>query len=232
MKTLPYVYILTHKTSGHFYVGYREQNIKFNRSSSEDLGIKYFSSCPKIKKANFNEYDALIVYEGFDSEAAFNHEQSLIKENWGNPLLLNEMMVSNHKPLFKRMTGRKHTEETKWLLSMRLKGEHEAIAEYKKKKRAEHYQRRSVAMKQNNPGFKEGNATWNKNMKGWRSAEELQAMTEKRLNTRATRTYRCSEHQKQTLRDLRTGKPAWNRGKSHSEETKRKISEAKKKRLR
>jgi hypothetical protein len=232
MKALPYTYVLTHKTTGHFYIGYREQNVKYNRSSHDDIGIKYFTSCPKIKKHNFHEYNTLIVYEGFDSEAAFEYEQSLIKENWGNPLLLNKMMVSNHKPLFKRMKGHKHSEETKWLMSMRQQGRHDEIAEYKKKKRVEHYQRRSIAMKANNPGFKDGNATWNKDKRMWADKDKLNAMLEKKKQTMAGRPpYQVSEETRAKQRAARLGKSSWNKGKPHSEETKRKISEAQKKRL-
>jgi hypothetical protein len=208
-KILPYVYILTHKRTGHFYIGYREKNIKLKIPSSEDLGVKYFTSCPKIKKSNFHEYNVNIIAEFFQPIDAFDYEQFLIKESWNNPLLINEMKISNHKLLFKRKTGHKDSDETKWLRKMRKEGRHDEIVEYKAQKRKEHYQRRSIAMKQNNPGFKDGNPTWNKDKQMWTDKDKLNAMLEKKKQTMAGRPpYKTSEETKAKQRAAKLGKPS------------------------
>lgn len=45
-KILPYVYKLTHKETGQFYIGFRKAN-KVN--SNQDLGLKYFSSSSELR---------------------------------------------------------------------------------------------------------------------------------------------------------------------------------------
>lgn len=84
-KALPYVYILTHKETGQFYIGYRYAN---KSPSSEDLGKSYFTSS-NLVKPKFFEFDISIVAEFFNKEDAYFFEQQLIKESWTNPLILN-----------------------------------------------------------------------------------------------------------------------------------------------
>lgn len=84
-KVAPYVYLLTHKTSGEFYIGFRCSN---DVPSSEDLGFKYFTSSKNVK-TKFNEFDYQIVAEFFDADSAYQFEQQMIKENFDNPLILN-----------------------------------------------------------------------------------------------------------------------------------------------
>ena len=47
---LPYVYKLTHKETGQFYIGYRKAN---KVQSYCDIGIVYFSSSKEIEKLGF-----------------------------------------------------------------------------------------------------------------------------------------------------------------------------------
>ena len=95
MKThiLPYVYLLTHKTTNEFYIGFRCSN---KVPSSEDLGFKYFTSS-KTVKSKFNEFDVQIIAEFFDKDSAYQFEQSLIQENFSNPLILNKHWQSTTK---------------------------------------------------------------------------------------------------------------------------------------
>ena len=83
---LPYVYILRHKINGKFYIGMRSAN---KLVAEEDLGTHYFSSSKFIKN-NFEEYDKEIIAYFIDQISAFEFENNLIKEHWGNPLLINK----------------------------------------------------------------------------------------------------------------------------------------------
>lgn len=93
---LPYVYKLTHKTTNHFYIGYRAAN---RVMSSQDLGIVYFTSSTVVQPI-FAEFDILIVAEFFDGRSAWTFEQQLILEHWGDPLLLNRSVYKNSKCMF------------------------------------------------------------------------------------------------------------------------------------
>ena len=82
---LPYVYIMRHRNTGHFYIGMRSAN---KVPAEADLGFIYFTSSKQVK-SNFADYDSEIVAY-FDSQlSAFEFENQLIKEHWGHPLLLN-----------------------------------------------------------------------------------------------------------------------------------------------
>ena len=85
---MPYVYMCIHRETKKFYFGYRCANTNHNKPSHLDFP-KYKSSCSEIKH-NFNEYEWIILAEFFDSDAAYDHEQQLIYENWNDPLLMNE----------------------------------------------------------------------------------------------------------------------------------------------
>src|ERR1035441_5606494 len=101
-----YVYKLTHKITGQFYFGYREENIRFNRPAILDLGIKYKTSSKIIAEIGFDNFNYEILYEYEDGNDAFDHEQRLIFEHWGNPLLLNEnVRLANGEKRFKAKKG-------------------------------------------------------------------------------------------------------------------------------
>jgi|688.fasta_scaffold623815_1 hypothetical protein len=82
---LPYVYIVRNRNSGKFYIGMRSAN---KVVAEQDLGVYYFTSSKHVKN-NFIDYDIEIKAYFIDQISAFNFENDLIKENWGNPLLLN-----------------------------------------------------------------------------------------------------------------------------------------------
>lgn len=85
-KVLPYVYICIHKVTKHYYIGSRT-NSQLKYPSHIDLP-KYKTSS-KIVKPIFEEFDWYIIAEFFDRSHAIRLEQDLIKESWGDPLLLN-----------------------------------------------------------------------------------------------------------------------------------------------
>jgi hypothetical protein len=84
--TLPYVYKLTDRETGHFYIGFRCSN---KVCCTEDLGVVYFSSS-KYVKSNFSRFEVEIIAEFFDKDSAYAFEQSLIKSHFSNPLILNK----------------------------------------------------------------------------------------------------------------------------------------------
>lgn len=127
IKSLPYVYCCIHKETKQVYFGYRERNVKFDRRAEDDLGKYYFTS-GVIKKYNFINYDFWVIAEFFDPIDAYWFEQELIKERWGDPLLLNKSFYDKetskgmfrHTGKTKGFTGRRHTEETKRKMSVPL----------------------------------------------------------------------------------------------------------------
>lgn len=105
----PYVYILTHRTTGEFYIGYREKN---KDPSHIDLP-KYRTSSRKVFPM-FDQFDWLIYAEFEFGDDAFDFEQHLISEFWGNPLLLNEQFRAPNKgKRFKAKRGRICSPETR-----------------------------------------------------------------------------------------------------------------------
>lgn len=106
---LPYVYKLIHKETGKYYFGYRSKNVLLGNHSEEDLGIKYFTSSGVIKN-NFSEYNSEILAEFYTKEDAYDFEQDLIREHWGNELLINKHYHGKDRAQWKN-TG--HSEEAR-----------------------------------------------------------------------------------------------------------------------
>lgn len=123
---LPYVYKLTHKETGEFYIGYRCKN---KVSSGQDLGFYYFSSSKTVKSMGFENFDIEIMAEFFDWKEAYEFEQNLIKENFKDRMCLNKhyningttkfcsagikMTLEQRQKLSKARTGLKLSEESK-----------------------------------------------------------------------------------------------------------------------
>lgn len=82
---LPYVYVVRNRNTGKFYIGMRSANKVY---AEQDLGTHYFTSSKQVKN-NFSEYEVEIKAYFVDQLAAFEFENELIKEHWGDPLLLN-----------------------------------------------------------------------------------------------------------------------------------------------
>src|ERR1035437_5891107 len=92
-KVSPYVYWLTHKTTGQFYIGYREAN---KVPSDQDLPI-YKSSSDKIDELGFENFDYQIIAEFFDGDSAWYQEQRIIEANIKNPLCINGHFVKEDR---------------------------------------------------------------------------------------------------------------------------------------
>lgn len=126
-KVYPYVYRLDHKTSGEFYIGFRSRNTV---PAVDDLGTKYFTSSNLVKQ-RFSEFDFVVVAEFFDSNDAYDFEQLLIHENWGNPKLVNKSCCYGVVPRF-TTAGMTMSDQTKEKISAALKGK-KLSAEHKAK---------------------------------------------------------------------------------------------------
>lgn len=83
---LPYVYIVRERGSGRFYIGMRSANKVL---AELDLGVVYFTSSKYVKN-NFDNFDIEIIAYFKDQLSAFEFENNLIKEYWGDPLLINK----------------------------------------------------------------------------------------------------------------------------------------------
>jgi len=113
----PYVYKLTHPATGEFYIGSRTANKK-----PAELDLPRYQTSSKYLKNRFDEFDWKIVMVFSNKTCAYDYEQYLINEEWGNPKMLNRSCFYNGKrfssigvdlngdknPFF----GKKHSEET------------------------------------------------------------------------------------------------------------------------
>ena len=82
---LPYVYRVENKTTDELYIGSRWAN---KLPAHLDFGIKYKTSSKKVEPI-FDQFSWEIVAEFPTGVEAYDHEQFLIYQCWGNPLLLN-----------------------------------------------------------------------------------------------------------------------------------------------
>lgn len=147
MNIYPYVYRVDHPT-GEFYIGSRAGN---KVPAELDLGYIYKTST-KLLSHPFEEYSLTIVAEFFTDTAkadAYDFEQTLIFEHWGDPLLVNKAChygkarfstagsTVTHSAETKAKiallkTGRTHSAETRAKMSTALKGKPHS-EEHKKK---------------------------------------------------------------------------------------------------
>lgn len=112
-RVAPYVYQCTNRITGEFYIGYRCAN---NKPSHIDFPL-YKTSSKEVKPV-FDQFDWSIIAEFFDKDSAYDFEQKLIDENWGNPLLLNRTCYYGKK----RLKPRQWSEEKRRLVSIQRKG--------------------------------------------------------------------------------------------------------------
>ena len=107
MESLPYVYRLTHKVTGQFYIGYR-----YGNAERAELDLpKYQSSSKVVKSMGFESFDWEIVAELPNSDDAYDLENRLIEENIRNPLCINGRFQKNGSVRFKMPPN--HSEETR-----------------------------------------------------------------------------------------------------------------------
>lgn len=115
---LPYVYKITHRETGEFYIGFRS----INKVRPEfDLGFKYFTSSKTVKQLGFENFNIEIIAEFFKKDDAYLFEQELIKENFKNKKCLNKFYDDKNKLRF-RSYGRIISDNTRKKISNGNKG--------------------------------------------------------------------------------------------------------------
>lgn len=141
-----YVYTITNKLTGEFYHGYRYRNQTLGIVPKDDLWITYFTSSNRIKndikKYGKTSFTATIIYENSDSVKCWQQEQIAIRQDWGNPLLLNGKY---HDPessveIFRRVNIL--TEESRQKMSAAGKGRPKSENHKKKYCYCQHWQHR------------------------------------------------------------------------------------------
>ena len=131
-----YVYKITNIITNEFYYGYRYKNQKLGVTPENDLWIIYFTSSNRIKKEvqqyGKESFTTEIIYKNIDSVKCWQEEQIIIKQNWGNPLLLNGKYhdPNSNVEIFRRVNIL--TEKTRSKMSMAGKGRLKS-EEHKKK---------------------------------------------------------------------------------------------------
>jgi len=89
-----YVYKITIKSTGQYYIGSRVANVRFNRLPKNDLWICYFTSSCTIKRLindlGKDAFTAEVIYTNVDHNSTYWYEQETIKENIANQLCLNK----------------------------------------------------------------------------------------------------------------------------------------------
>lgn len=106
---LPYVYKLTHRETGEFYIGYRSAN---KIPSDQDLPI-YQSSSKTVAEIGFDNFNWEIIAEFFHGDYAYDFEQELISEHIDDPLCINKHCVIGGRNRFKVQFGHSVSEETR-----------------------------------------------------------------------------------------------------------------------
>lgn len=88
-----YVYRVTNTITSQFYYGYRYKNQTLGIAPEQDLWVKYFTSSNRIKnditQYGKDSFKVEILYKNIDSIKCWQQEQILIRDNWGDSLLLN-----------------------------------------------------------------------------------------------------------------------------------------------
>lgn len=118
---LPYVYIVRNRLDSTFYIGMRSAN---KVVAEKDLGVVYFTSSKKVKN-NFKNFDIEILAYFKDQLSAFEFENNLIKEHWGNLLLLNKHYQKSMTNF--SMSGTKRPDLTEYNKTVKTKPKEERI---------------------------------------------------------------------------------------------------------
>lgn len=72
-KPLPYVYICTHKETGHFYIGYRERN-----KTPSSIDLQKYKTSSKYVNPRFDQFSWKIIAEFFDGESEIEKKWMLL----------------------------------------------------------------------------------------------------------------------------------------------------------
>lgn len=124
--TNAYVYKITNKLTGQFYIGYRSRNQTLNINPTDDLWVKYFTSSNRVKKDieqyGVDSFNVEVLFQDIDPIACWRYEQHLIKESWSDDLLLNGKFYDPESDIeiYRRVNAL--SEETRRKMSLAGKG--------------------------------------------------------------------------------------------------------------
>lgn len=214
-RAMPYVYMCVHKNTGKFYIGYRSKNVKLNKTS--DIDFPTYKTSSKIVRTNFDNFNWIVLAEFFTENAAYDYEQYLINEHWGDPLLINRTCHYGKK----RFRVKSHSAETKQKIADAQKGRPG------RKQSEETKQKISKASKGRIRSLEEC-----KNISKGKTGKPRAPMTEeakKKISyfQRGRAKGPMKEETKRKLSESMKGSVPPNKGKPMSDETKQKISETK-----
>jgi hypothetical protein len=212
-----FVYILLNPLKDYlpFYVGKGSRNrIKEHLwETAETTSNRHkFNTVKKILASGFDEIPFVKWIDGIDEETAYRIEEVLIRW-YGRRVdggILTNLSLSQRPPSRFGMT---HSDETKCLISKNRKGKGRGSPS------AEHRRKIAVALK-GKPKSPETIEKRRETMKA-KSEEEIENMRTKMRHARSEQIFTAESNRKRALA---------NTGKKRSEETKRKISEALKRR--
>lgn len=230
MKVYHYVYLITNKMNNKSYIGVRSSKVK----PSEDLGILYYSSSTDLlfmddQKNNPHNYRYEIIAEVDSRHDAIDLEIKLHDEF---NVAVNELFYNRSKQSSTKFdtTGTKHSDETidkmkDWHMSRPPMGEAQRlkISESNKGKKltAEHIQKLKDAKKNVSEETRAKMSEAQKNRPD--ITKETRAKISEALSNRSKET-------RESISNKLKGRISPMKGKGHSEEAKRKIGEASKKR--
>lgn len=103
---LAYTYYVRNKITNEFYYGSRYQNVKLERTATDDFWVYYFTSSKKIAQLidiyGKNSFIFEIIEEYYDYDVCYKEEQKLIEQHINNPLCLNKHYTREGKVKFLR----------------------------------------------------------------------------------------------------------------------------------
>lgn len=177
-KVMPYIYWVTHKVTGEFYIG-SSSNQNQKLPSHLHFGTKYKTSSKKVKAKGFENFDWIIIAEIFDRKETQYFENLIIEEHIKNPLCLNGHSY-NHWNTVGQNPFRDKTLEQREIISKKIAN---AYFRTPKEVRTERWLKRSI--KNANKSIEEKKIVSENIRAGWtnKSEEEKNITCEKRKRT-------------------------------------------------
>jgi len=214
-KAMPYVYMCINKVTSEFYIGYRAKNVKLNKPSHIDF--PEYKTSSNIVNPNFDNFTWIILAEFYDHDSAYDFEQSLINEHWGNPLLIN----TNCHHGKKRFRIKSHLADTKQKISDAQKGRPGRVQTEEIKQKISKSLKGRIVPEERKKNISKGKIGKPRAPMSEEAKKKISDFQKSR-----PKPIRSEEHRR-NMSNAKKGSVPPNKGKPMSDETKRKISETK-----